>query len=232
MNSEKNCKDKAKKRKKKQGNFLYDFVRVTGAVPMLLYMRPKILYPYGKCDAKGAVLISANHSSLLDPISALLAFKTRRLNSLATKDLYNTRLKAFFFNKMHCIVVDKDNFSMSSFHAVVERLQENKAVLIFPEGKVNRESDNSLLAFKSGAVLMALKAKAPIQPIYIAKRDKWYHRQTIVKGAPIDVAAMAGERPTKADLDRISALIREREIALKECCKEYLASKKKAKKIK
>ena len=224
MNSENKSKNKKKKR---HGNFLYDFVRITGGIPVLLYMRPKNLYPQGNKDAKGKVLISANHTSFLDPISAHVAFLNRRLYILATKDLFETRLKDFFFKRAHCIKVDKDNFNMSSFHEVVERLNENCAVLIFPEGQVNREAENQLLAFKSGAVLMALRAKAPIQPIYIVNREKWYKRQVVVKGAPIDVSSMVGKIPTKADIDRITEYIRLKEIELKQYYEDYIRAKKK-----
>ena len=99
--------------------------------------------------------------------------------------------------------------------------------MIFPEGQVNREAENQLLAFKSGAVLMALRAKAPIQPIYIVNREKWYKRQVVVKGAPIDVSSMVGKIPTKADIDRITEYIRLKEIELKQYYEDYIRAKKK-----
>ena len=214
MNSEKHSKKKKKWRP--FANFCYDFVKITGAIPMLLWMRPKIYYPFGRPKKKGALLISANHRSLLDPIVVHLAFAARRLNCLATKDLYTNKAREVFFNQMHCIVVDKENFSLASFHAVVNCLKEQKAVVIFPEGRVNRDKGDTLLAFKSGAVLMAQKANAPILPIYIVKREKWHQRQRIVVGQPFDVTAYLGKMPTMQALTEVSDTLREKEVELRE----------------
>ena len=217
MNSEKNLKDNKQKKNKKYGNFYYDFVKVTGALPVLLWMRPKILRPYGKKKLKGGVLISANHRSYLDPIIVHCAFSGRRLHSLATKDLFNTKLKSAFFNRMHCIEVDKDNFTLSAFHEIVTRLKDGKAVVIFPEGQINTSQNaNSLLTFKSGAALMAHKSAAPILPVYIVKREKWYQRQRIVVGEPVDIRAMVGDTPTMADFSRVSEYLRDKEMELME----------------
>ena len=214
MNSEKNLKDK-KQRKGLFYNFCYDFVKITGAPSVLLWLRPKIYYPHGKNIPKGSVLISANHRSLIDPITVHAAFPWRRLHCLATKDLYNTKLKAKFFNKMHCIMVDKENFTISAFHDVVSRLENKCAVVIFPEGQLNYDKKDTILAFKSGAVLMAHKAKAPILPIYIVKRQKWYQRQRIVIGEPIYLEDYnIGTMPTMEQLNAVSENLRKKEFEL------------------
>lgn len=229
MSSEKNLNDK--KKKKKENNLLYDFVKVTGALPALCWLRPKKYYPYGKPSLKGAVLISANHRSLTDPITLLVSFPTRRLNCLATKDLYSSKFMENFFNKMHCIKVDKDNFSMSSFHQVVQRLKEGKAVAIFPEGQVNTAGDDSLLTFKSGAVLMAHKSGAPLLPVYIAERKKWYQRQRVVIGERIDIKSLVGKIPTIEELNKASELLRDKEIELREYYESIMSKKKNKNKI-
>ena len=213
MNSEKNLK-KEKQKKKPFYNFCYDFVKITGAIGVIPWLRPKIYRPYKEKAPKGAMLITANHRSFLDPITAHLAFPWRRLHCLATKDLYNTKLKAAFFNKMHCIMVDKENFTISAFHDVVSRLNNGCAVVIFPEGQLNRQKGDDMLTFKSGAVLMAYKANAPILPIYIIKREKWYHRQRIVVGKSFYVEGEKGKMPTMEQLNAASNELRNREIEL------------------
>ncbi len=228
MNSVNNSQ-KNKKKKRFLPNFCYDFVKITGAIPTLIWFRTKVFRPFKTKTPRGGVLISANHKSLIDPIIVHTAFSSRRLHSLATKDLYNTKTKAKFFNLMNCIMVDKENFSLSSFHDVVNRLSDGKAVVIFPEGKLNREDGNALLAFKSGAVLMAHKAKAPILPVYIVKREKWYHRQHVIIGDPVDVRAIAGDMPTMEALDRASSYLRDREIELREYYEERITAKKRKK---
>ena len=210
---EKNPKSKRKKDPLFH-NFCYDFVRVTGALPILVWLRPKVYRPYNTKKPKGRMLLSANHQSFLDPVSVHLAFPFRRMNCLATKDLFGTKLKHAFFSRMLCIEVDKENFALSSFHDVVSRLQEEKIVVIFPEGSVERHKDGPVRAFKSGAVLMAYRADTPILPIYIVKRQKWYHRLRIVVGEPLDIRGMVGRIPTMEQLDAASEALRLKEMAL------------------
>ena len=209
-------KNKVKK-KKREGNFLYDFVRVTGALPTLLYMRIKTIRINKNVPkhVKGGVLIAANHISFLDPVIVHCAFWYRRLHCLATKDLYDTPTRAKFFNAMHCIMVDKDNVSVGMLHSVCDRLKENKAVVIFPEGSVNRE-EGEVKTYKSGAILMAHLTKKPILPVCIIQRKHWYNRQVVVVGEPIDVNALCGKIPTMEEMEKASAYIREKELELLE----------------
>ena len=201
--------------------FCYDFVKITGVIPTLIWMRPKIHYPFGRPKKSGAIMVSANHRSFLDPVVVELVFPFRRLSCLATKDLFNSKLKIWFFTQMQCIVVDKANFSLASFHEVVNRLNRGKVVVIYPEGGVNTGSDDSIRAFKSGAILMAHKAKAPILPIYIVKREKWYQRQHIIVGDRFDVSGCIGNIPTVNDFTKASEILREKEIELQQYYENY-----------
>ena len=213
MNSKKNSKNK---KTPPFYNFCYDFVKVTGTVPVLLWLRPKVHRPYGTKTPKGEILISANHRSLIDPVIVHTAFPSRRMHSLATKDLYDTKVKTIFFNQMHCIMVDKQNFTLSAFRDVVDRLQQGKMVVIFPEGGLNRGEENTILAFKSGAVLMAHKASVSILPLYIVHRTKWYQRQHIVIGKPYNVREDLGPMPTLEQLNTASEKLRQMELELRE----------------
>lgn len=181
----------------------------------MLWLRPKIHYPFGKPDKKGALLVLANHHTFIDPILVQIAFPLRRLNSIATKDLFDTPAKARFFTWMHCIKIDKENFSVSSFHEIVDRLAEKKLVLIFPEGGVHVQDGSQIQAFKSGVVLMAHRSGAPVIPLYIAKKEKWYHRQHIVMGQAVDVRQLLGRIPTVDAIASVSNVLWEKEIELR-----------------
>ena len=216
---------KDKEKKKKQGNFLYDFIKVTGALPTLCWLRPKVLYIGEKKKIKGGVLIAANHVTFTDPLTVLTTFWNRRLNCIATKDLYKNKLLSFIFNKMHCIQVDKENFNMATFHEVCERLKEDKAVVVFPEGQVNKTEN--MLTFKSGAILMAYKARKPILPVYLHKPNKWYNRRYVVVGEPIEINENGALLPSMQEINRINNLLQEKEAELKRYCENYLNKKKK-----
>lgn len=221
MNSEQNCKDK-KKKDKIGSYFFYDFVKITGVIPALIWLRPKIYHPYGKSIPKGKVLISSNHHTLIDPIIIMASFPFRRLHCLATKDLYRLKIMNWFLNACHCIQVDKDNFTMASFHQVVDRLNEDKAVVIFPEGQVSAGGSSSILTFKSGVILMAHKSGAPVVPMYIVRRERWYRHQEILIGNPVDIRGMIGAIPSMEDITRASEYLREKEVELKTYYEEKL----------
>ena len=214
MNSNNSSKPESGKKRRIGSNFFYDFVKITGAIPALIWIRPRVIHMGQKCP-KGGVLISSNHPTFMDPITLLTSFPWRRLHCLVTKDLYKNKLMTFMLERMHCIRVDKDNFSMASFHETVDRLKEGKAVVIFPEGQVNQGDGREVQAFKSGAILMAHRASAPILPVYIVKREKWYCAQRVVIGEPFDVKSAVGPIPSVDKMNAVSEQLREKELELK-----------------
>lgn len=207
MNSKVNSKST---KKKKYGNFLYDFVKVTGAVPALIWLRPKLIWHGKKGFIKGGFMASANHCDFSDPVFVQCIFWNRRISFLATKDLFNSKIKNAFFERMHCIKVDKENFSIDSFHEVVDQLKQDKIVSIFPEGRVDVGSEK-IHTFKSGVVLMAFTANKPIIPMYFVPPKKWYNRRIAVIGEPINVREMCGNRPSAEAFNEVSKYLREKE---------------------
>ena len=216
MSSKKTKKKKQTKIKKLFEHLFYDFVKLTGFLPTLIMMRPKIVYlnKDNKPNIKGGFMVSANHCGFLDPVLVHCAFWKRRIYSLATKDLYSSKLKAWFFNHVHCIQVDKNNFSVNSFHEVTKQLKRGKVVSIFPEGEVNVDSPE-VHTFKSGVTLMAHTANVPIVPIYLAPHTRWYKRYVIIVGEQIDTRKLCDGAPTVQDIDKISSYIQEKELELK-----------------
>lgn len=210
-----NSKVSSPKKSKPKGNFLYDFVKITGSVTALIWIRPRVIH-MGKTCPKGGMLISSNHLTFIDPIILLTAFFRRRLHFVATQELFSTKLKSFMFTRMNCIPLDKTNFSMATFHEVVDRLTEGKAVVIFPEGQVNRSGGQGIQTFKSGVILIAHRAHVPILPVYIVRREKWYKPQYIVVGEPFDVRGAVGPIPTMEQVDKTCALLQEKELELKQ----------------
>ena len=87
---------------------------------------------------------------------------------------------------------------------------------IVDTGGIEPNTENDMLKFKSGIVLMAYKTKAKILPTYIAPREKWYHRQRIVIGEPYNVREELGKMPTLDQLAAASEAIRQKEFQLRE----------------
>lgn len=196
-------------------NFVYDFVKVTGVPGAWIAMRPKVIHVGNQKLPRGGYMLSANHCSFWDPILVHSVMWKRRMYSLATKDLYKNRLMTWFLNHIHCIQVDKENFSLDSFHEVNKQLKRGRVVLIFPEGQVNVDSKD-MTAFKSGIILMAHRAKVPIVPMYIVPVKRVYYKQTVLIGDPIDIREMCGFMPTVDDLARVSDYVQQQQEKLKQ----------------
>lgn len=222
MNSTKKLKTK-----KRHCYFPYDFVRVTGAIPMMLYFRVKTIRfsENSPKKLKGRAVVAPNHNSFLDPVIVHVGFWYRRFFCLATKDLFNTPLKEKFFKLMNCIMVDKKNPSIACIKEPADRLREGKAVMVFPEGRVH--GDDAVEKYKSGAVLIAHLGEAPIVPVYIHKPKEWYKRTKIVIGEPFDVKSVCGKIPSMAEIENASEILRKKENELKEFYLQYEKRRKK-----
>lgn len=217
-------KDESKKKRKKQCNFCYNFVKITGAIPVLLWLRPKVVYcgTAKKRRVKGGALIISNHVAMTDPLSLLCALWYRIPRFIATKEMFDGKRKRSFFTMMHCIEVDRDNFNMNTFHTVSDELAAGKVVVVFPEGKIN-ETSTATLPFKSGAILMAHKNNVPVVPVCIVRRKNRFSRQVILFGDPVDVRARCGALPSLEALNAISEELRRVESDL---LKNYLLQKR------
>lgn len=218
MNSKDNSTKKTKKRKHRFFRHLaYGFVKYTGALSVLFWLRPKKLYESKaakKHIRRGAVVV-ANHTGFSDPIALLCSLWYRRPYILALNNLFQNKAGKSFFENMRCIPVDRDNFNMETYRASMEVLSEGKVLGIFPEGAINVDT-KTVQSFKSGAVLMALKSGVPIVPIYIAPRKKWYDRSVTVTGEPIDIKALTEGKNGLRVIDEVTKIIHEKEIKLME----------------
>lgn len=208
------CKRENKNKKHILGlkYLFYDFVKVTAALPSLLFIRPRRYYESkeAKNKIKGGAIVIANHVEFLDPVKMHCVLWYRRLYFLAVKDLFATGLKKWFFSGVLCLPVDKENFSMDTFNRVVDAAKEGHVVCIYPEGQINRE-ENRVGGFKSGVILMALKSKVPVVPIYCPKSRGIFHMNYAVIGEPVDIGKICGEIPNMEAVEKASEYLRNKE---------------------
>ena len=203
-----------------------DFVKFTGAPTAYLWIRPKHLFESKKAKKhiRGPAIVIANHTRVADPVAVFFAFWYRRVHMLAMKELFTKKVANWFFRKVLCIPVDRNNFNTETFRASVEVLNEGGVLGIFPEGEINHDP-STVKAFKSGAVLMALKGHAPIVPVYLTSPQKWYNRTVMVIGEPIYPEEICGSSPSLNSIEEVSKILREKELALKEVYNKWKTKK-------
>ena len=206
---------------------LHDFIKLTGALPVLIDLRVKRIFTNKtKGLLSGKYIISANHISYEDPVIICAAFLRRRVGFLATHDLFEKKLLSFFLKHYGVIPINKDNPSMSSFKKAVDFIDRGHIMCVFPEGMIVHE--DHLGAFKSGIVMMAVMADADILPTYIHKRESRLKRQVVVIGEKINYKDyVKGPFPTIEEINNVTTVLLEKEKELEQKYYEYMDSKKK-----
>lgn len=211
---DKNIKETTKKCKNPFKYFIFDFIKITGLIPMLLWLRPKFIYENknAKKRIKGRAVVIANHTSLMDPVLMHCSVGIRRLYCVAMSELFErSKLANWFFRKILCVPIDRQNVHIGAFKDIINILKEDKVVGIFPEGHIYKEDATGVDFFKSGVVLMALKGKAPIIPMAFIQRKKWWQRQVVVIGESI---RLEKDNMNLTDIANFSILLREKEANL------------------
>ncbi len=208
-------KQKRKNRRRYPYNPYNDMIKIFGGWGAALCLRPKVHRVSSSVPKKikGGVLIASNHTSSTDPIILFCVFWYRRLTFLATKEIFVKAINRFFFKNMNCLPVDKEQFSSDTLRVVNDRLKKNMAVVIFPEGKINREEED-ILKFKDGTVYIAYRCNKPILPVYIARRDRWWKQNHVIIGEPIYVDKLYTELPRAERIRHISEYLRNYELSL------------------
>jgi 1-acyl-sn-glycerol-3-phosphate acyltransferase len=113
--------------------------------------------------ASGPVLLVANHQSHLDPVLVGLACP-RRLKYLARHDLFFWPFN-WWIRALGAVPIDRSRGSFGGLKTTLQLLQDEEAVLVFPEG--SRTYDGRLQTFHPGFCLLARRSGATIVPVAI-----------------------------------------------------------------
>lgn len=198
---------------------LYIFIRVTAALPGLIWMRPRLLYENeaARRHIRGGALVVSNHVSVLDPVYVMFAVWYRSIRFVCLKEFFDGGFRSWIFRISRCIPIDRENVGVDTLREIVSALKAEEMVAIFPEGHI-KESDEAVDSFKSGAVLMSVMSGRPIVPVYIQKSGRFFSRLTAVIGEPMDPAAVYGRRPTGEQLRAFSEAMHGKELELAALC--------------
>lgn len=198
-----------------------DFVRITGAIPTLLWYRPKVIYENkaARKKVRGGALLISNHNYFFDPIYVMLAFWYRRHHFICNQEFYHTKAR-WFLEHVLCIPIDIENTGLSTMKEINDHLMRGELVSMFPEGHIN-DGSGEMRRFKSGMVLMAMRAKVPIIPVYVCEHKPFYRRLRVVVGEAVDIDKMFPNRPTMSQIEEITTELFRKESELKELAKSH-----------
>lgn len=153
---------------------------------------------------EGPVILAGNHTNNLDCF-IMLDGPNRIVHMLSKKELFKSKFSNWFFRSMACIPVDRSIHDKEASGEVIDVLNNNEVVGIFPEGTINRTNED-LLPFKYGAVSFAKKTGACIVPFAITGKYKIFRDSIkITYGKPYKVNGDL-EKENKKLMDKVSRL--------------------------
>lgn len=166
---------------------------------------PRKVYGFENIPASGPVVVIANHISARDPLFIASRFPRKRLiHFMAKKELFKNPILRKIMELLGAFPVDRGAADMSAIHTSLKYLKEGEVLGIFPQG--TRSKDNSPIPMLSGASMIALRANAPIIPVYIDGPYHAFHRVDLHIGEPIDFSVF-GRRCDRETLDQATKLM-------------------------
>ncbi len=126
--------------------------RVEGTLPV---------YP-----GEGAVIV-ANHRSSIDPSFVQICIR-RVVYWMVAREYCEAPIIGGLLRTFQVIPVGRGGIDTAATKLAIRLAQEGGLVGMFPEGRINDTKDQLLLPGRPGAALVALKARVPIIPVYIA----------------------------------------------------------------
>ena len=201
------------------------------ALPIMGLMVKFRLHDAEKMPQKGAVVITPNHYSNIDPVVIGVAtwYMGRLPRFMAKASILKVPVLGWILLKSGQIPVERGGTSRSSaaLMAAKELVSKERAVIVYPEGSLTRDPDIWPMRGKSGAVRLALELGIPVIPVAhwgtqnlmarYSKKINVFPRHTIdVKvGDPVDLSEFAGKpldnktltTATTKVMDAITALL-------------------------
>ena len=201
--------------------FVLWFVKITGWIPNLLYLRRKTYYKNNNKTIKKrkepAVIIS-NHTSLMDFPLYMYTFMGSTIRPLVAEVTYNKNwLMRVFLRLIGGIKVDRDNYDFSFMGECINALEKKHSVLIFPEGRLPKKEEKELLSFKPSFVYIALESDTPIIPVYTNGKYGLKGKTRVIIGEKIYVNDLMDEnKSTEENINNICNYFRDYIIKLRD----------------
>ena len=154
---------------------------------------------------KGRAIFVCNHMSNLDPIIFELS-SWKKKYYLAKKELFKKGFKGWFVSKMNTIPVERGKTDLNAMRKSLKVLNDDKGLVVFPEGTRNK-TGKELGEIKSGAAMFAIKAKAPIVPVWIKKKPKFFRFNVLRYGKPFTLEQFYDKKLDSEVLEKAGKII-------------------------
>ena len=226
----KNKKDITVKANKKGRHIMrfLSFLRVI-VIPIYWCLKPFRLYGTRKVK-DGACVFIGNHYTLFDPIyPATVTWEG--LHYVAKCELFSKPILGWLLRKVKAISANRDGNDARVMMDCLKCLKNGEKIVLYPEGTRNK-TEQECLPFHHGAAVMAIKAKAPIIPIVLYKKPRFFRLVHVLVGEPIELTEYYDKKLTAEDLALADDKLLQCMLEMKKAHTDFLQNKKKGKKRK
>ena len=185
---------------------LYEALRVVARIIFHTVM-PVRIHHQERLEQTPPYIMIANHNHALDPVVMAMGVKHEQIVFLGKKELGKNPAAHKFLTHMHCILVDRHNVDMEAMRACMKAIRLKKILLIFPEG--TRHHEGQMEQIESGTALIALRAKAPIVPVYFDRKLAPFRVTHLYIGEPIPYEDLLEEGINTETCEKMNERMRE-----------------------
>jgi 1-acyl-sn-glycerol-3-phosphate acyltransferase len=141
-------------------------------VAFTVYLRWRVYHPE-RVPGAGPVILASNHASILDP-PMIGSGLNRGINYLARESLFRFPVVGWVLRNWNSVPVDRDGGGGAGLKAILDRLLDGGAIILFPEG--TRTRDGKLQPARPGIGLTVIKSAAPVVPVRVFGTFEAYGR--------------------------------------------------------
>lgn len=153
---------------------------------------------------EGGCILALNHKSNLDPVIAAVTCK-RKPGFMAKAELFENKFFGALIKSLGAFPVQRGKGDIGAIKCALSMLKEESMILMFPEGKrVKKPEDEKFTKAKPGAVMIAIRARVPIQPAYISGKYSFMKKITVKYGEPIYFDEYYDKKLTVEELQNIT----------------------------
>ena len=176
----------------------------------------------------GPVLYICNHYRLFD-VAYPACTTWEGIHYIAKKSVTKAKILGGITRRVGVIGANRDGNDARVLIDALKCLKNGEKVCVYPEGTRNK-TDAEFLPFKPGASVLALKARVPIVPVCIYKRQKPFRLNHILVGEPFELSEFYDQKMDETVLKQADEVLLAKLKELRENHTAFLQSKKRKKK--
>lgn len=161
---------------------------------------------YGKENiTKRNTVYMCNHQSITDMV-ILLAHLPSNTHFIAKKEIFKNKFFAWVLKEVRVFPVDRETADLKAIKHACNLLKDGNNLMIFPQGTRTDSPYIKLEEMHSGTGMFALKNQSTVIPMMFKSKPKFFKKNTLYIGKPLDLSSFAGKKTNSQVLSEFTEL--------------------------